>query len=298
MVNGQISSALLTDFSLGVTGKEIGGLDRSRAAIPPGTRVHVGFQDSEDTATRVKAARAVRRSGFVPVPIIAARRLLSEAALREYLDGLRAAGASESVLIVAGDPQQPRGPYPDAASVIGSGLLEEYGVRRVSVAGHPGGHPAVASGVLWPALATKAAVLEQRGLDGSVVTQFGFDAAQILAWLADLRARGLSLPVWAGVPGPASVQRLLGYASRCGVAVSPRVACEYGFSLTDLTRTAGPDRFIGALASGYDTRLHGDVKLHFNTFSGFTATVEWIRGFRGRCARAPEMSRQEGTQQR
>jgi methylenetetrahydrofolate reductase (NADPH) len=272
---------MLADYSLGITAKELGELEPARAVIPPGTRVHIGFRDSEDLTMRVSTARAVRRSGFVPVPVIAARRLLSEKMLREYLDALRTAGADGNVLVVAGDPAQPRGPYPDTASVIGSGVLDEYEVRQVSVAGHPGGHPAVDDGVLWPALAGKAAMLEQRGLSGGVVTQFGFDAAQVLGWLTEVRARGIRLPVRVGVPGPASVRLLLSYASRCGVSVSAPVARDYGFSLTDTAAAAAPDRFIRALASGYDARVHGEVKLHFNAFGGFAATAEWI----SRCSR-------------
>jgi methylenetetrahydrofolate reductase (NADPH) len=236
----------------------------------------VGFLDGEDMAMRLTMVRAVTRAGFVPVPIIAARRLVSEGMLTRYLTELQAAGATGSVLVVAGDPEPPRGPYADAHSVIGSGLLESHGVREVSVAGHPGGHPAVADGVLWQSLAGKAAALERQGLKGGVVTQFGFDAELFLAWLAKVRARGLRLPVRIGVPGPASVRRLLAYASRCGVGVSARAASEYGFSLADPAGEAGPDRLIQALAAGLDARLHGDVKLHFNTFGGFAATVEWI----------------------
>ncbi len=272
-------SELLADFSLGMTG-ELGELEQARAFIPPGTRVHVGFVDTGDPAARVAAARAIKEAGFVPVPVIAARRLRSEAMLREYLDALQVAGASSSVLIVAGDPAQPRGPYPDTASVIDSGILEQYEVRQVSVAGHPGGHPAVGDGVLWQAMAGKGAALEQRGLAGSVVTQFGFDPGLILAWLTGMRARGISLPVWVGVPGPASVRQLLWYASRCDVAVSAPAARDYGFSLAAPAGTAAPGRFIQALASGYDPQGHGEVKLYFNPFGGFMATAEWISRFR------------------
>lgn len=109
-----------------------------------------------------------------------------------------------------------------------------------------------------------------------MITQFGFDAAQVLAWLTEARGRGIGLPVRVSVPGPATARRLLAIASRCGVALSASVAEEYGFSLTEPTRTAGPDRFVQTLASGYDPRSHGDVKLHFNAFGGFSATVEWI----------------------
>jgi methylenetetrahydrofolate reductase (NADPH) len=272
--------ALLPEFSLGVTRHDVRELERARVVIPSGTRVHVGFVDSEDLATRVATVRAVRRFGYVPVPIIAARRLRSEEMLREYLAGLRLAGASASVLIVGGDPAQPRGPYPDAASVIASGVLEGYGIRRVSVAGHPGGHPVVADGVLWPALAGKSAALAERGLDGSVITQFGFDASMVLRWLADLRTKGVRLPVSIGVPGPAAVRRLLTYSSRCGVGVTEDAARGYGFSLADPAGSAGPDRFIWALAAGYDARLHGEVKLHFYPFGGIRLFAEWLSQFR------------------
>jgi len=165
-------------------------------------------------------------------------------------------------------------------------VLEEHGVLRVSVAGHPGGHPAADDSVMWPALTDKAAALEQRGLAGSVVTQFGFDPGLVLAWLAGMRARGISVPVRVGVPGPASVRTLLVCAAKCDVSVSEHAAREYGFALDDRSGTAAPGRFIRALADGYDGRLHGEVKLHFSTFGGVAATAEWISQFRRALPRA------------
>jgi methylenetetrahydrofolate reductase (NADPH) len=264
--------------------KEITALQRVSPFIPPGTWLHVGFLDSEDVAMRVETARAITRCGFAAVPIIAARRLESERMLRDYLTALRVAGGFGSVMVVGGDPARARGPYPDAGSVIGSGILEEHGVREVSLAGHPGGNPAVADAdVLWRALAGKVTALERRGLRGAIVTQFGFDPAQVLEWIADLRARGTGVPVRVGVPGPASVRSTLANASRYGVAVSAPVAREYGFSLADPTGDAAPDRFIRALAAGYDAALHGEVRLHFNTFGGITRTANWINRQRAAC---------------
>ena len=46
----------------------------------------------------MSTAQAVEKAGFVPVPVIAARRLQPKAMLREYLDRLQAAGVSGSVL--------------------------------------------------------------------------------------------------------------------------------------------------------------------------------------------------------
>jgi methylenetetrahydrofolate reductase (NADPH) len=269
---------LLADFSLVVSWKRVPGLEQARAAIPLGTRVLVGFKDSEDLATRLETVRAVQALGFVPVLTIAARRLVSEEMLREFLGEARAAGAAARALVVGGDPPRPRGPYADAGSVIDSGLLEEHGVRQVSIAGHPGGHPAVTDDVLWSALAAKVATLERRGLDGGVMTQFGFDAAAVLTWLAELRARGITVPVRVGVPGPAGARQLLRYAALCDVRVSADAARQYGFSLTDPAGEVGPERFIRALAAGYDPRRHGPVKLHFETFGGVTALGNWLAG--------------------
>lgn len=272
--------ALLAAYSLEMTGKNARKLDEARETIPPGTRINVTFLGNEDLRTRLAAARAVRGFGFVPVAHIPARRLASQAMLAEFLAALRAEGSSEHAFVIAGDPARPQGPYQDTVSVIRSGMLERYGVRRVSVAGYPEGHPLITGGVLWKALADKAALLTERGLADSIITQFGFDAGAVLGWIAKVRERGILLPVRVGVPGPAGVRRLLSYASQFGVSTSTGIARKYGLSLTNLMGTAGPDRFIQELADAYNAGRHGDVKLHFYTFGGLKATSDWISGFR------------------
>jgi methylenetetrahydrofolate reductase (NADPH) len=136
--------------------------------------------------------------------------------------------------------------------------------------------------VLWSALEAKVAALASHGLPGSVITQFGFDVDPVLTWIEAVRERGISLPIRVGVPGPAGVRRLLTYAARFGVGTSAGIARKYGFSITNLMGTAGPDRFIRSLADAYDPRRHGEVKLHFYTFGGLKATADWIAEFRKR----------------
>ena len=43
--------------------------------------------------------------------------------------------------------------------------------------------------------------------------------------------------------------------------------------------TAGPDRFLQALATDYHPEAHGDVKVHLSRFGG-RATSQWIDEFR------------------
>ncbi|MEX5237667.1 methylenetetrahydrofolate reductase [Kocuria arenosa] len=273
------AAALLQDFSLEMTGKDVPALEEAAAVVPPGTRINVTFLGNEDLTVRVAAARAVREHGFVPVPHLSARRLRSQAELEEFLAALAEVGAAEHVFVVGGDPETPEGPYADSLSVIRTGVLQRHGVRGVGVSGYPEGHPGIDDATLWSALTDKTAAIREQGLEPEVITQFGFDKDPVLEWLAEVRRRGVDAPVRIGVPGPAGVKRLLGYARRFGVGTSAGIVQKYGFSLTNLLGTAGPDRFLRDLAAGHDPAVHGQVLLHFYTFGGLRATAEWVREF-------------------
>jgi methylenetetrahydrofolate reductase (NADPH) len=282
--NNRAAIELVDNFSLEMTGKDVPGLIEAKDVIPAGTKINVTFLGNEDLQMRVDAAKAVRELGFVPVPHISSRRLKSQAELEEFLARLQDVDATEHVFVVGGDPHTPEGPYENSAEVIRSGILTDYGVREVSIAGYPEGHPDIAEDVLWDALETKSASLREQGIDATILTQFGFDTEPVLAWITAVRARGIQSPIRVGVPGPAGIKRLLGFARRFGVASSAGIAAKYGFSLTNLLGTAGPDRFIGALAgelaSASANEAPGEVKLHFYTFGGLLATSQWVHEFK------------------
>ena len=269
-------STVLDDFSMEMTGKDVTKVENAASVIPPGTRINVTFLENEDLAMRVAAAAAVKRLGFTPVPHISARRLKSQEMLEEFLTGLRDVGATENVFSVGGDPAVPLGPYEDSLALIESGVLQQYGVKHVSIGGYPDGHPDIATDVLWSALEKKAAALSRLNLPGAVITQVDFDVDRVLAWVAEVREHGVDLPIRVGVPGPASVKLLLGFASRLGISTSTTIAKKYGLSVTNLLGKAGPENFIRDLQAGLDPGKHGVVKLHFYTFGGFKTTAEWI----------------------
>ena len=270
---------VLDDFSMEMTGKDVAKVENAASVIPPGTRINVTFLENEDLTMRVNAAAAVKRFGFTPVPHISARRLKSQDMLEEYLSALQDNEASDNVLVIGGDPTVPMGPYAESLDVIESGLLQQYGVRHISMGGHPSGDPNIPADALFPALQRKSAALDRLGIPGSVITQVDFDVDRVLSWLSEVREHGVELPIRVGVPGPASVKLLLGFASRLGIATSTTIAKKYGLSVTNLLGKAGPDRFIRDLAAGLDPAKHGVVKLHFYTFGGFKTTAEWIANF-------------------
>lgn len=274
------TNRLLADYSFEMTAKDIKAVTEVAGLVPAGTLVNVTFLGNEDTDMRLAAASAARQAGFVPVPHIAARRLTDRQELDGFLAGLAADAAVSRVVVVGGDPPEPLGPFAGALEVIESGLLEAHGVQHVSIGGYPEGHPDISEPVLWRALEDKSVALAERGLGGSIITQFGFDADAVLRWVGEVRDRGIRLPIRVGVPGPAGVRRLLTYAKRFGVSTSAGVVQKYGLSLTNLVNSAGPDRFVRDLAAGLDPGEHGMVRLHFYTFGGLAATATWIRDFR------------------
>ena len=270
---------LLDDYSLEMTGKDIDALDEAADAIAPGTRISIAYLPNEDSASRVAAARAVRRLGFVPVPHISARRLKSQSELEVFLDALQTEAEVDRVFVVAGDPPRPEGPYEDALAVIRSGVLAGRGIGGIGISGYPEGHPDISDDKLWHALFAKHAALNELGLATTIVTQFGFDPDPVLNWLERVRQNGLHATVRVGVAGPASVKTLLRFAARCGVGASAKVMGKYGVSLTRLLGTAGPDPIIKDLAAALHAQVHGQVRLHFYPFGGLGKTARWVQDF-------------------
>lgn len=281
--SGDGVAALLDDYSVEMTGKDDKAITENADSYAPGTRVNVTYLANEDLEMRVRASKAVKDAGYVPVPHISARRLHSRDELEEFLSALRDVGATESVFVVGGDPAEPVGPYADSLSVIQTGLLQQYGVKHVSIAGHPEGHPDVAEDIMRQALRDKFAALREQQLDGTILTQFSFDIEPIMAWVDAIRRDGIDLPLRIGVPGPAGIRRLLAYSKRMGVATSAGIASRYGFSITNLLGTAGPDRLIRDIAAQLKPE-HGKVGLHFYTFGGLKTTGEWIKNFQKQAA--------------
>lgn len=290
--NRSASLQLVNGFSLEMTGKDVPALLEAKDRIPEGTRINVTFLGNEDLEMRVAAAKAVRDSGFVPVPHVSARRLASQAQLEEFLGRLQEVGASEHIFAVGGDPATPEGPYEDSLSVIESGILPRYGVKEVGIGGYPEGHPDIPKPVLASALEDKAAALKQQGLGAVIITQFAFDIDPVVAWIDAVRSRGIDAPVRVGTPGPAGIKRLLGFARRFGVGANAMIVKKYGFSLTNLMGDAGPDRFVDDLAAALAAPPQGEpaqeneaaerlgrVGLHFYTFGGLGATADWVRSF-------------------
>lgn len=280
--NWDLPMVRVTDgFSIEITAKDADAFRQAAPSLPPDTPVSVTFLPGEEPQARIAAATAVRELGFEPMPHFSARRIESHAEFESYLQAVVEQAKVRRCFVIAGDRDTPAGPFADSSALIATGCFEKAGIKAIGIAGHPDGHPQMTAEQRWDVLKKKAADIEDRGMAPLIVTQFGFDAGAILAWLRELRGRGLGMPVRVGVPGPAGIKTLLRFAARCGVQASASVMAKYGLSITQLLGSAGPDQLVDALAERISSE-HGRVRLHFYPFGGLQRTVDWIKAYDSR----------------
>lgn len=248
------------------------------ATLPPGTTVYVAHTPKSSLDDVVRVALEVQAAGLRASPHLVARRIASAAELDRAASSLRGAGV-EQVLVIAGDSAQPAGPYACSLQLLESGVLTQARIRRVAVAGHPEGHPAVGEADLWSALRAKQAWAERAGVSMHIVTQFGFDPEAICTWAGSLESRGIRLQVHAGMAGPTPLPRLIRYAMACGVGASVRGAMRNFKAMSGLAglATSAEDMLVG-LASGRETVASARiVQPHVFAFGGSVATARWLR---------------------
>jgi methylenetetrahydrofolate reductase (NADPH) len=254
------------------------GLDAAalRALLPAGTTVFVNHPPRATHHDIVAACTRLRRAGLVPVPHLAARRLASFTQLDDLLRRAAAEAAVERVLIIAGDPDRPLGPFRDSRDLLANGAVESHGLTEVSFAVYPERHPRIGDRALDAALDAKLELARQRGLKPSLVTQFGFAAAPIRARIAALRARGIACPIAIGIAGPGNVATLAKFAIRCGVGASLPALARGETAIARVRTRTTPDALIRALVAGEMPAAPIDG-LHIYTFGGLRRTARWRR---------------------
>jgi methylenetetrahydrofolate reductase (NADPH) len=270
-------AGLARTASLEVNVHDAGLLVASRAFLSPGQSVYVSHLPQQSWQATVAACQQVRAAGFNPVPHLPVRQLPDARTLASVLaDFTGTAGVSE-LLLISGDYPAAVGPYTQVAQVMRTGLLQAMGIRRLSVAGHPEGHPTVASGEIWRAQLEKADLAAHAGLELTLLTQFCFEAEPVLAWTAALRAAGVHCRLVGGLAGPTKLSSLIKYALRCGAGASVRALSARPATFASLLADHGPEGVLRRLAQA---QLNGSSDLagiHLFCFGGYLRTCQWLQ---------------------
>ncbi len=256
--------------------QDVKELPASRELLPHGTRLYVSHLPKQSWDDTVGACRAAKEAGFDPIPHIPVRLIESESHLDMLLAQIAQAQVAE-ILLISGDYPRAAGPYALVADVLRSGLLQRHGLRRVSFAGHPEGHPAVPLAEIRRAELEKAELAAQLGLEATFVTQFFFESAPFLQWASEARRRGIvSARLVAGLAGPVGLATLLKFAKRCGVGSSIRALTARAGAFTKLLGEYRPEELVGELAAAQAENPARFDGVHFFCFGGYLRTCEWL----------------------
>src|SRR5699024_5991774 len=187
--------------------------------LPYGTTVTVTCSPTRGVDATVELAEQVSASGYTAVPHLAARRFSSRAHVEDTVARLARAGIDD-VFVVGGDGppdgSDRAGPYARGTDLIATLAELTPDIRSVGIPCYPEGHACITAEALDQALADKSFFA------GHMVTQICFNPDTIRQWLERIRARGVHIPVYIGIPGVIQRRKLMGIALRIGLGDSTR----------------------------------------------------------------------------
>ena len=227
------------------------------------------------SATQEISARLIA-SGHEVVPHFAARLVESREHVQKLANWVREQGIKE-VFLIAGDAENPLGPYTDGVELLRDFLDSNSGVARVGFGSYPDGHAFISREALSTALHDKQKLLNEAGVQGLASTQMCFDVVQIRQWLKSERDNGFSVPVQLGVPGVVDRARLMSLGVRVGVGASMRYLSKNKASIMKMLSPGGydPTELVAGLAK--DAESLNIVGLHSFTFNSVADTAAWQR---------------------
>ena len=243
-------------------------------ALPSNSRVSVTASPVKGLDATMELTDRIRNAGHRPVPHIAARLVEGPEHVAKLARWMKTEGY-ETLFCIAGDAEEPAGPYEGAHAFLSELFMTDHGLKTVGVASYPDGHAIISTEDCQQQLHAKQALLAEAGVDGWTSTQMCFDTDLIGSWLRSERDAGLTLPVHLGIPGVVDRAKLMTMGVRLGVGASLRFLKKNRTAVTRLLAPGAydPDDILEPIASELEPlAIEG---LHVFTFNQVEATGTW-----------------------
>ncbi len=238
--------------------------------VPRGMTVTVTASPVKGLDPTIDLAEKLAAHGYRVVPHLAARSVTGEEHLLAIVGRLKAAGCDD-VFVPGGDATHPAGPF-DSALPLLERLAEMGGpFSRIGITGYPESHPKIHDDI------TIQAMWDKRKYATYIVSNVCFDAAQLSRWIQRIRARGVTLPLYVGLAGPAERTRLLRMAAVAGASESARFIGRHPGWILRFWVPGGysPDRLLDRAAGVVTAPGSGVAGLHLFTFNQLQQTEQW-----------------------
>ena len=240
--------------------------------VPAGMTVTVTASPVKGLEPTIALVERLAARGYRVVPHLAARSVTSEAHLTEIVERLRACGVDD-VFVPGGDASHPAGPFEGALPLLERLAAMGNPFARTGITGYPESHPKIHDDI------TIQAMWDKRRYATYIVSNVCFDAAGLARWIQRIRARGVSLPLYVGLAGPAERTRLLRMAAVAGASESARFITRHPGWILRFWVPGGysPDRMLDRAAPVLTASGSGVAGLHLFTFNQLQQAEQWRR---------------------
>jgi len=240
--------------------------------VPAGMTVTVTASPVKGLDPTIELTERLAARGYRVVPHLAARSVTDDAHLDRIVARLKACGVDD-VFVPGGDAPHPAGRFDSALPLLER--LDELGrpFSRIGITGYPESHPKIHDDI------TIQAMWDKRRYASYIVSNVCFDAAQLGRWIGRIRARGVNLPLYVGLAGPAERTRLLKMAAVAGASESARFITRHPGWILRFWAPGGysPDRLLDRAAAVLTAPGSGVAGLHLFTFNQVQQAELWRR---------------------
>ena len=240
--------------------------------MPRELTITITSSPSRGIEATLALAEWLARAGYRVVPHLAARLVTGKPHLEQVLGRIAALGARE-VFVVAGDIDQPQGPFEGAAALLRAIAELDPALEEIGITGYPESHAFISDDT------TIQAMFEKAPYATYIVSQICFDSAVVGEWIHRVRDRGVELPIYVGLPGPSDPVKLLALSRRIGLGESARFLRRHGSWIRRLTFPRGydPSALLSGLAPHLAPPANRIAGLHVFTFNELEQTERWRR---------------------
>lgn len=245
-------------------------IEEKLKVLEPNSYVAVTCSPAKGVDETLELSQRLIEQGFRVTPHIAAKSVRDQKHLAEIMARLKSLEI-ESIFVPGGDRPKPAGQFSTALELLQAISEFDHDVKEIGVAAHPEGHPDVSDEVLLDELQKKQQYAQY------MVTQMCFEADVLGKWIIDMRARGITLPVWIGLPGAIDRNRLIKASFRIGVGDSLRFLRKKSRVAAELVKSPLylPDELIQDLAKFQVMPAANVAGYHLFCFNQVENTETW-----------------------
>jgi methylenetetrahydrofolate reductase (NADPH) len=246
------------------------GVEDRIAHLPAGAMVTITSSPAKGIDATLALCETVleSRSDCMVTPHISARLIRDKAHLSELVHRLDGLGI-EDIFVVAGDPPEPAGRYESGPALLRELADVGHPFKRIGIPGYPEGHPFISDEDMIRAMDEKAPY------SNYIVSQICYDPATIERWIKTVRARGITLPIYLGIPGVVDVARLLRISVRIGLGDSVRFLRKQRGVVARLVTGYTPNDLVKGLTDVVTNPANGVPGWHLCTFNEIQKTEAW-----------------------